>query len=252
MNVPAFDVILACRVIGTRLYGKPLQLLDIEKKITILEHLVKYIKTSHYLNSVCLAISDEKENFGFIEMAEKNGWRYILGDPSDVLGRILKAVDAFDTNTVLRATTENPFVVYDLIDTLFERHRTGDYDYSMFSNLPDGVGVSLIKAEALRISHKRGTNRHRSELVTSYIFDHKDEFKLNIQTPEAKLRRPEVRITVDYPEDLIFCRKVYRDLNGYEKLIKITEIIDYWDQNEEIRRPVERIGVDWGHGRLWA
>ncbi len=252
MDIPAFDAILACRIAGTRLYGKPLQLLDIENKITILEHLVKYIKTSQYLNSVCLAISDEKENFGFIEMAEKNGWRYILGDSSDVLGRILKAVDAFDTNTVLRATTENPFIVDNLIDTLFEEHRTGDYDYSMFSNLPEGAGFSLIKAEALRISHRKGTSRHRSELVTSYIFDNKDEFKLNIQTPEAKLRRPDVRITVDYPEDLIFCRKVYRDLKGYEKQIKITEIIDYWDQNEETRRPVERIGIDWGHGRLWA
>ena len=38
------DAILPVRVTGTRLYGKPLQLLDIENRVTILEYLVKYEK----------------------------------------------------------------------------------------------------------------------------------------------------------------------------------------------------------------
>lgn len=252
MKRPTFDAMLACRNTGTRLYGKPLQLLDLENKITILEHLVKYIKTSKYINSICLAIADEKENYGFADLAEKNGWRYVYGDPIDVLGRILKAVNKFDTDIVFRDSTENPFLYSDYIDKLYEQHAEKDCDYSMFSDLPEGSSFSLIKAEALRISHKKGASRHRSELITSYIFDNKEDFKLNIQKPDGNLRRPEVRITVDYPEDLVFCRKVYRDLKGNENLIKISDIIDYWDINEELRRPLENIGIDWGHGRLWA
>ena len=251
MNSPKLDAMLACRVTGTRLYGKPLQLLDIENRITILEYLVRYLEQSKSINSICLAISDEKANYGFAELAEKHGWKYVFGDPVDVLGRILKAVDKFDTDMVFRITTDCPFVYYNYIDELYEQHLAGDYDLSKFSNLPEGAGYSIQRAEALRICHEKGSARHRSELINSYIFDNQEEFRLNIRKPEERLRRPEVRITVDYPEDLVFCRRVYKDLKGDEKLIEISDIIDYWDRNEEIRRPLEEIGIDWGHGRLW-
>lgn len=251
MNAPKFDAMLACRNTGTRLYGKPMQLIDIERRITILESQVKYLMESEYLNSICLAIADEKDNYGFADLAEKNGWNYIFGDPSDVLGRILKAVEKFGTETVLRDSTENPFVYYERIDELYEQHMEGNFDYSMFSDLPEGSAFSIIKADALRISHKQGNARHRSELVTSYIFDNRGDFKINIKLPEKEYRRSDVRVTVDYPEDLIFCRKIYRDLNGKDRLIPVSEIIDYWDRNEDLRRSVENIGIDWGHGRLW-
>ena len=36
--------VIACRNEGTRLFGKPLQLLDIENRITILDHLISIVK----------------------------------------------------------------------------------------------------------------------------------------------------------------------------------------------------------------
>ena len=36
----------------------------------------------------------------------------------------------------------------------------------------------LVKLEALKESHKKGSRKHRSELVSSYIFDHQKDFKL--------------------------------------------------------------------------
>jgi spore coat polysaccharide biosynthesis protein SpsF len=251
-KMETLDAVLACRVNGTRLYGKPLQLIDIANQVTILENQVRHLKTSVSLNRICLAISSERENYGFIELAEKNGWEYVIGDPKDVLGRILSAADKLGSTQILRTTTENPFMISDRIDLLYGQHTTGNYDYSMYSHLPEGAGFSLLKVDALRTSHKKGQERHRSELVTSYIFDHKSDFRLNIQEIEKHLQRPDVRITVDYPEDLIFCRKVYQDLRGYERIIPIAEIVDYWDTNPGVRKIVENIGIDWGHGRIWA
>lgn len=251
MTKQKLDAVLACRVTGTRLYGKPMQLLDIEKRITILEYLVKYIQQSKHMDSIYLAIAEGKENYGLVELAEKNGWPYVFGDAVDVLGRILKAVDKFGTDIVFRITTDCPFLYFERIDELYEMHIEGGFDLSKFSHLPEGAGFSLNNAETLRTCHLKGTSRHRSELVNSYIFDNQDEFRIHTLKPEEKLRRPEVRITVDYPEDLVFCRRVYRDLRGNESLIRIADIIDYWDRNEELRKPMEEIGIDWGHGRLW-
>ena len=251
MSKPKFDAILPCRVTGTRLYGKPLQLIDIENKITILEYLVKYIKTSDYIEDIILAIANRKGNDGFVDLAEKNGWKYMFGDEIDVLGRMLKAAEQFGTDVIFRGSTESPFLYHHNLDRLYKIHVEEGYDLSKFSELPEGSGYSLNSTEALRISHERGTSRHRSELINSYIYDHQEDFRIYIEDSKERLRRPEVRITVDYPEDLVFCRKVYQALKGDTKLIEISDIIKFWDDNPQIRKPMEEIGIDWGHGRLW-
>lgn len=246
-----FDAILSVRVTSTRLYGKPLQLIDIKNKITILEYLVKYIKTSNYVEDIILAIANSKGNEIFAELAQKNDWKYMFGDEVDVLDRMIQAANQFGSEVILRGSTESPFLYYRNIDFLYQMHVEGKYDLSKVSNLPEGTGYSLNNTEALKICHKKGASRHRSELVNSYIYDNRDDFKILLKEPENELKRPEVRITVDYPEDLVFCRQVYNALKGNEKLIEIKDIIEFWDKNPIIRKPMEEIGIDWGHGRLW-
>lgn len=251
MTEKKFDAILACRVGGTRLYGKPLQLLDIDSKVTILEYLVEYIKQIKNIDTICLAIADGKANYGFAELAEKHGWSYVFGQEEDMLGRIIKAADQLGTEIAFLDSTESPFLYYDKVDELFEQQVREAINLSSVSELPDGASPSLVDIESLRISHQHAQQRNK-ELVTSYIFDHQGDFKINMLRPEEKLRRSDIRITVDYPEDLVFCRRVYQDLRGRDRLIKLTDIIDYWDADQQRRRPVEEIGVDWGHGRIWA
>jgi spore coat polysaccharide biosynthesis protein SpsF len=168
-----------------------------------------------------------------------------------MLGRIIKAADQLGTEIAFLDSTESPFLYYDKVDELFEQQVREAINLSSVSELPDGASPSLVDIESLRISHQHAQQRNK-ELVTSYIFDHQGDFKINMLRPEEKLRRSDIRITVDYPEDLVFCRRVYQDLRGRDRLIQLTDIIDYWDADQQRRRPVEEIGVDWGHGRIWA
>ncbi|MFH1386141.1 MAG: hypothetical protein ABIH50_00530 [bacterium] len=245
-----FDAILPCRVGGTRLYGKPLQFLDIENRITILEYLVKHIKQIKSVDSICLAIAEGKQNYGFAELAEKQGWNYMFGSEEDMLGRIIEAAKKFGTEVALLDSTESPYLYYDRIDELFAKFVEDKLHLSSISELPDGASFAIMDLGSMQKSHKNGTQRNK-ELITSYIFDNQDDFKVLMVSPESKLRRSDIRITVDYPEDLVFCRYIYRDLKGKDRLIKLEEIIDYWDKNKQLRKPVEEIGVDWGHGRIW-
>ena len=242
--------ILACRVQGSRLYGKPLQHL-INGGITVLESLIEQIKVAKSVKKIALAISEEKDNWGFIELAKKHSLPYVLGDQHDVLKRIIQAAELLNAKYILRSTSECPFILGDYIDSLFKDFILGDYDRASYEDTPEGTGFELVKTKALVKSHKEGSDKHRSELVTSYIFENQDKFNLlNMKLPEH-LRRPEVRLTVDYAEDLIFCQHVYRALNKDGKLINVEDIIKFWDANPELRKPMEIIGIDWGHGRLW-
>lgn len=245
------DAILACRVEGTRLYGKPLQYIDIERRVTVLEHLVRYIRTLESVSDVCLAIAEGKPNVAFVELAERHGWKYVFGHPHDVLGRVLKAAGEIGSTDVLRITSECPFMFTAGADDLFWEHAGGGYDFSEFKRLPEGAGFEIISVRALERSWESGGERYRAEAVSRFIFENQAMFKLLIKEPPQRLQRPEIRITVDYPEDLTFCRRVYHDLRGYERLILVEEIVAYWDAHPDIRKEVEAIGIDWGRGRLW-
>ena len=245
------DAILACRVSSTRLYGKPLQYIDMENRITILEYLVSYLREAKTIGRIILAAPDNDENYVFKEIAKRNTWEIFFGDEKDMLGRILGAANQYGTDVIIQGSTESPFMFNTGIDDIIRQHVEGDYDYSQVVNLPEGSAYAIFKTDALAISHRNGDDRHRSELVSSYIFDNQNDFKILQIQPENYLRRSEVRITVDYPEDLIFCRQVFKALSKANNLIRIEDIVKFWDDNPELRKPLETIGIDWGHGRIW-
>ena len=243
------DAILACRVQGSRLYGKPLQTL-FPGGITIIESLIGYLNSIKRINKIILAIAEGEENYGFVHLAYKYNYPYFIGDENDVLARIIKAAHQENTTCIFRITTEGPFVISEYADDIIDEFIKGDYDWASYKDSPEGTGFELVKTEALVESHRRGNQRNRSELVTSYICEHQDEFKLLFMELPKEMRRPEVRLTVDYAEDLVFCQQVYTHLKKDDKLIQVSEIIDFWDNNPELRKPLENIGLDWGTGRL--
>src|SRR5689334_22559805 len=100
---------LACRNQGSRLYGKPMQNLDIEKSITILDYIISAIKTFKPVQGIVLGISEGVENEVFKKMAEKNKVDYIVGDEQDVLKRLIQCCDKAGGTDIFRMTTESPF-----------------------------------------------------------------------------------------------------------------------------------------------
>ena len=62
---------LACRNEGTRLYGKPLQNLDIKKNITILKYIIECLKKTKAIDKIVLAISKNIQNRIYENIAKK-------------------------------------------------------------------------------------------------------------------------------------------------------------------------------------
>jgi spore coat polysaccharide biosynthesis protein SpsF len=246
-----YSLVLACRIGSTRLFGKPLQLIDVEQEITILDNIIKAVAELRQLDQIILAVSSLPGNEAFHEFGKKRKVRVISGDDEDMLGRLIAAGNVVNAETILHVSSESPFVYTDNIDAVGEKHISGSYDFSKTDLLPDGAGYAFYSMEALRRSHNSGDRRHRSELVSLFIHENEEKFKIYTELPPEELRRPDVRITVDYPEDLIFCRRLYNELDGADGNLTISKIVDFWNQNPEARRDVENIGIDWGRGRLW-
>lgn len=229
---------LACRNNSSRLYGKPLQLLE---KQTVIDYIISRLKEQPDINDIVLAISEAPGNEAFCEVAAHHDISYIHGNDRDVLGRLIKACECKGGDTVFRMTTESPFVYYEGINQAAASHARQKADYTTYGRLPDGCAFELISLEALKISHREGDHRHRSELCTLYMNEHKDRFRFNILHIDKEWERPDYRLTIDYPEDLIFIRRIFRHFGGDTQAIPYHRLITFLDSEPTLRSLVENL-----------
>jgi len=226
---------LACRMQGSRLYGKPLQNLDTEKGVTILEHMVSLIQTIPSIHSSVLGISEGTANLVFVEFAQQRGLDYIIGDEKDVLQRLIQCGHKAQATDIFRMTTESPFFYYDKVDEAWEQHVKNDNDVTTIDGLPEGSHFEIYTLEALERSHKLGGERHRSEFCSLYIREHLNDFKVEVLPIPPQLERLDLRLTVDYPEDLVLCRRVYAHLKHKAPRLPLGEIIEFIDNHPELQ-----------------
>jgi spore coat polysaccharide biosynthesis protein SpsF len=227
--------VLACRNKSSRLYGKPLQNLDVESAVSILDNIVACLKTISAVDEVVLAISDGTENQLFVDVANSQGLRYVVGDECDVLLRLLRGGQLAGATDVFRVTSESPFMHFELVEDLWREHVAGGYDCTFLDDAIDGCGFEILSLRSLQQSHARGDARHRSELCTLYIREHPCEFKVGRHRPPEDLIRNDLRLTVDNPEDLVVCRNIYARFKNQAPRIPVSEIVMHLDKNPQLK-----------------
>ena len=227
---------LACRNQGSRLYGKPLQNLDIKNGITILDNIINCLQHISAIDEVVLGIANGVENDVFVEYAKNNDIKYIRGNEENVLERLIKCGDISNSTDIFRTTSESPFPYFDFIGSAWEQHVKRGNDGTFLDNVIDGCGFEILTLDALKKSHTEGEDRHRSELCTLYIRENKDRFKIEYIDPPIKLSRKDIRLTVDYPEDLVVCRAVYEHFKSFEPNIPLLDVVDFLDRNSQLLR----------------
>ena len=225
---------LACRNTGKRLYGKPLQNLDINNGISILDNIIGCLKKNQSIDSIVLGVAEGIENDIFVEYANVNEIGCIRGDEIDVLSRLIRCGDFHNATDIFRITSESPYPYFDLIDEAWLEHQKNNNDATYLDDVIDGCGFQILSLNALKKSHKEGEKRHRSELCSLYIRENKDKFKIQYINPPEQLLRKDIRLTVDYPEDLVVCRVVYEHFKEFAPNIPLLNVVNFLDKNKHL------------------
>lgn len=220
---------LACRAGGARLYGKPLQ--NLEPGHTILDNIIGATKSARPIDGIVLGISEGTENLVFSEVARRHQVGCIFGDQKDVLSRLIQCGEAGAGTDVFRVTTECPFTAWELLDEAWSRHLAEGNDITVCDYLPEGCHFEIYTLAALRRSHTEGEDRERSEFCSAYPRRCPDRFRIGLVEPEAAARRLDLRLTVDYPEDLVVCREAYGALKHLGPHIPIARLAEFLDGN---------------------
>jgi spore coat polysaccharide biosynthesis protein SpsF len=185
---------------------------------------------------VVLATSVDPANDVLADLAESLGVAVFRGDEDDVLGRYLEVARRFHAEHVVRVTGDNPLTDVPLIESLCGRHLEAgaDYTYVPGDALLMGILSEVISKRALETSHRLGEARHRSELVTLYIKENPDRFAIERAELPKELYRPEYRLTVDEPEDVLLMERIFDRLYQPGRVLQTVEAIRLLDSEPEL------------------
>lgn len=206
-------IVVSARMGSTRRPGKAMA--DLAGR-PLLEVLLRRMATARGVAGVMLATSERPENDVLAEVAAKTGARVFRGSEDDVLRRHLDAAHAVAAHHVVRVTGDNPLTDVETLERLVAVHEAehADYTYVPGDALLMGILPEVISTEALSRSWERGEARHRSELMTLYIKEHPGEFAIRTAELPDGLYHPELRLTVDEPEDVALMQSLFARLPG--------------------------------------
>ncbi len=231
---PKIGIILQARMGSTRLPNKMLML--IEGK-TLLEHVIKRLKHSKYSQNIVLATSDKERDKVLVENAKKLGVLSFIGSEDDVLDRFLGSAKKFDLDIIVRICGDNIFVDPKCIDQIVDYLIKNKLDYvGSFheKGWPGGSGAEVITKEALfKIDELCKDIKYR-EHVTLFAREHQDLFKIHNLDAPLNLLRPNLKLTVDTPEDLNFVRNVYKKLCNTKNFFELNDVINLIDKEPSI------------------
>lgn len=154
--------------------------------------------------SVHLILTDYSSSDQIKSMVRNSGFIVHAGDPLDVLSRYADAVSAYNLETIIRATGDNPFVFTRCIPELFKDYQKTRADYAAYQGLPLGAGVEIVRGRAiLRAAEEAKDPAHR-EHVCPYLYEHPERFRILRPPAPQEYFRPDLRITIDSEEDYHF------------------------------------------------
>ena len=233
---------IACRNESTRLYAKPMQFLNIEKKISVIEFIINRLKKIKVIDEIVLAISNEMDSLIYYNIAKKHKIKFIFGDKKDVLFRLIKAGKKNNATDIFRVTSESPFTYLEDLNQNWKKHIKGNYDATFLDNIIDGCGYEIIKLKSLVQSHSHGESKHRSELCSLYIRENKDKYNILKILPPKHLFRYDLRLTIDYPEDLIVCLEIYKICYKNSR-VNFYKIVNFFKKNEYLKKLIRKYTI---------
>ncbi len=198
---------------------------------TVVERIIDRAKQIHDIAEIVLCTSPNPQDSPLIEIADKNDISWFLGDEDDVLKRLLDAAKLHELDYFLGITADNPLFSIDYSNMIIEQIKTGGHDFIKVHGLPLGAATYGMNVKALETVCEIKTVVDTE--IWGYLINRPELFDIETIEVEKKLDRPELRFTLDYPQDYEFIKNIYENI-PFEKAIALGSVMDYLDANPEV------------------
>lgn len=207
--------VIQARMGSSRLPGKSLK--DLAGQ-PLLARVLSQTNAAKTLNKVVIATSTDLEDDAIVDFAEKHNYDLVRGPRDDVLTRYQIAAEASNADIVVRITGDCPLHSPDTIDEVVHAFLNSGVDYACNTNpytRPDGQDVEVFTKQLLDKAAANAVLPLDREHVTPWIKRLLDVSILNFR--HRRPHYPDLRWSVDHPDDLEFSGKVWTQLEQNKK-----------------------------------
>ena len=193
-------IIIQARMGSNRLPGKVL--MPVKSK-PLLQYLLERVLAADFGLPIVVCTSCEPADQAIVDFcAGQSSVDCFRGNHLDVASRFADVVDAYKLDAFVRLSGDSPLLDGGILRQAIEML---DGDIDLVTNVyprsyPKGQSVEILRAKCFRETLPRMKNESDREHVTSFFYQHAEEFQIQnlLRTPPLTA----VSMAVDTPEDL--------------------------------------------------
>ena len=233
-------IIIQARMTSTRLPGKVL--LPLYDK-PILQVMIE--RLPNLRKNIIVATTNDGTEQPIVDLCHKLNIRTYRGSTHDVLGRYHDAAKYYDANentTIVRLTSDCPFIDEDLCKQVIDCRNRQEYDMvnlGPHSGFPRGLDCCAFSFDLLRVTHERASLPADREHVTLGMAKFSS---VSTFTYSAHNDYSHYRLTLDEKDDYLAITAIYHALgnNVSFSYAQLLSLLDKRPELSEINRHVEQ------------
>lgn len=200
-------LLISIREKSKRLPGKVLKKI-INQNVT--EHLIDRLKLASGYDQLIIATSDDQRDKVFEGIALSKGIEIFYGSQDDKLLRYLQICEHFDLDAVIIVDGDDILCFPEIIAETTNILRDKNNEVVFWKDLPLGAACSgLTRSSLEKVMQIKSEND--TEVWGGYFT--RGDFKVcYAKSNNVQFNYPEIRLTLDYQEDLDFFETVFKEL----------------------------------------
>lgn len=222
--------VIQARLASTRLAEKVLMPLSGKPMIV---HVIERALAIKGADSVILATGRAALNDPLEKIAAGCGIGLFRGSEDNVLERFYLAVINTGCDYIIRITGDNPLTDHISASEALQHAFDKKCDHCTVSGIPVGTGIEIVSMSALERAYREGSTPYHFEHVTPYIKEHPELFNMVKYASPLDNPYPDLRLTVDTPEDFALMKKIYDALYIGQPIL-LTDVISFIKANPEL------------------
>jgi len=206
-------------------------------KQTIIEHIFKRLKKAKEIDGIVLTTSLNKENDILIKHAQEINLKYYRGNETDLISRLYETCQKFKADAIVRITGDCPLVDPMLVDQMVKIYRKNYQQFDFLTNsfphtFPHGLDIDILPVTILRRLNNEVKDPFYREWFIYYILENSRKFR--IYNMKNSINLFSLRLTLDYPEDLVLIRRIFRALYKKNEVFITKDILNFIEKHPSL------------------
>ena len=209
MNIGAF---IPIRSASERL---PKKAMKVAFEETILAHLVQRIAATQLIHDrkqivVCTTICETDDELTYL--AKSLGVEVFRGAENDIIKRFHDANLRYNFDVILQIDGDDPLIPPEYCDLVLSSVIELSTDVAFTKSLPYGANVKAFTAQALRKVHEAYKSTENDTGFGLYFLNEELCTSIEVQPVCSEHENPNIRLTLDYQEDLNLISQIIEDI----------------------------------------